>query len=205
MDARRRAGTAIGAACAFAVLLSPALRPSAGADVVLPSVLPLGFLAAGATGQVLRPAHPVADRLLAVGVLHLVAIVGAVAAPLAPDAAAAPIALASAVLYALGFVALLDLLARYPTGAHAWPAVGPAVRVAAGVAVVAATLAFLAEPGTTSVLGLDTGANRWHVPALTGLAPVVALVMVLPVAGASCSWPATPGLRTPTGPRCAGR
>jgi signal transduction histidine kinase len=179
----RRLATAIGAACAFAVLLSPAIRESAGEDVILPSVLPLGFLAAGGTAQVLRPAHPVGDRLLAVGVLHLVAIVAALLATLVDATVAGPIALASAVLYALGFVALLDLLARYPTGAHAWPAVGPAVRITAVGAVVTATLAVLADPRTPSVLGLDADANPLHVPALAGLTPVVAVVMFLPVAG----------------------
>src|SRR3712207_3566092 len=36
-----RAATTLGAGCAFVLLLSPALLP--GTDVVVPSVLPLGF------------------------------------------------------------------------------------------------------------------------------------------------------------------
>lgn len=173
---------AAGAACSFALLLSPAVAPDAGA--VLPAVLPLGFFAAGATAEVLRPDHPVADRLLAVGVLHLAAIVGALAAVLvAPSAVAVPVSVVSAALFALGFVALFDLLARYPTGGHAWPSVGPAVRVAAVGAVLATAALFLAQPRTPSVLGLDIGANPVHVPALSALAPVTAAVVLLPVAG----------------------
>ncbi len=51
----------------------------------------------------------------ALGVLHLTALVGAVVLVVAPGpGVAVPVAWVSAVLYALGFVALLDLLARYP-------------------------------------------------------------------------------------------
>ena len=170
----------MGAACGFVLLLSPALVPAA--DAVVPAVLPLGFYAAGATAQVLRPGHPVGDRLLAVGVLHLTALVGAVVVGRWP-AAAVPVAWLSAVLYALGFVALLDLLARYPTGRYAWPVLAKVVPVAAGVTVVVATLAVLGSARTPSVLELDTDSNPLHVPALSALAPAVAVVALLPVAG----------------------
>jgi signal transduction histidine kinase len=135
---------------------------------------------------VLRPRHPVGDRLLAVGVLHLTALTGAVVGAVVgavSGALEAPLAWISAALYALGFAALLDLLARYPTGRYAWPAVGPVVRVAAAGAVVLATLALLGSAETPSVLGFDTGPNPVHVPALSGLSSAVAAVALLPVAG----------------------
>src|SRR3712207_6568170 len=135
-----RAAVGAGALSALGLLLSPTVLPSAPSDVILPGVLPLGFFAAGGTAQVLRPGHPVAHRLLAVGVLHLTALLVAVFVPLAPGAGiAAPVAWLSAVLYALGFVALLDLLARYPSGGYAWPLVRTLVPSAAAAAVVAAT------------------------------------------------------------------
>jgi signal transduction histidine kinase len=177
-----RAATTAGAACAFGLLLAPAVLPAGSPDVVVPSVLPLGFFVAGCVAQVLRPRHPVGDRLLAVGVLHLAALICAVGAALAA-APEAPLAWVSAVLYALGFAALLDLLARYPTGRYAWPAVGWAVRGAAAGAVVLVTLALLGSAETPSVLGLDTGPNPLHVPALSGVSSAVAVVALLPVAG----------------------
>jgi signal transduction histidine kinase len=184
VSTRTRAAMVLGAACALALLLAPAALPAAGTDAVVPGVLPLGFYAAGAVAQVLRPGHPVGSRLLAVGVLHLAAMVGAVVLALGPaPALAAAVGWLSAALYALGFVALLDLLARYPTGRYAWAAVGPAVRGAAVVAVLLVTLAFLGSPETPSVLGLDSGTNPLHVPALEGLGSAVAAVALLPVAG----------------------
>ena len=184
MTTGRRAAVALGAACGFAFLLSPAVLPAAGADVVLPSVLPLGFFAAGSTALVLRAGHPVADRLLAVGVLHLTALTGAVVAALRPlPGVAVPVAWLSAVLYALGFVALLDLLARYPTGRYAWEPVRRTVHIAAAAAVVLATLLVLGSPRVPSVLGLEAGSNPLHVPALTGLTGAVAGVVLLPLIG----------------------
>ena len=174
----------LGAACGCALLLSPAVLPSAGADVVLPGVLPLGFFAAGSTAQVLRPGHPVADRLLAVGVLHLTALAGALLAALRPGpSTAVPVAWLSVVLYVLGFVALLDLLARYPTGRYAWAPVRRAVRVTAALAVVVGTLLVLGSPRLPSVLGLEADGNPVHVPAFAGLSGAVAGVILLPVAG----------------------
>jgi signal transduction histidine kinase len=181
MSTGRRAAVAAGAACACALLLSPAVAPSA--DAVLPGVLPLSFFAAGAVAQVLRPGHAVGDRLLAVGVLHLAALVGAVAVALGSGALVLPVAWLSVTLYALGFVALLDLLARYPTGRHAWGWVGTVIRACAGVAVVLAALAMLGSAETPSVLQLDSGPNPLYVPALETLAPAVTGLALLPVAG----------------------
>jgi signal transduction histidine kinase len=171
--------------CAVALLLAPALSPASGADTLVAAVLPLGFFAAGGVAQVLRPRHPVADRMLAVGVLHLTALV--LAAGLHQAEPAGPVAVGpawlSAVLYALGFVALLDLLARYPTGGYAWAPVGPAVRVAAVAAVVVVTVALLGSARTPLVLGGDLGGNPVHVPVLEPLGGAVAAVVLLPVAG----------------------
>jgi signal transduction histidine kinase len=152
--------------------------------VLVPAVLPLGFFAAGTTAQVLRPGHAVADRLLAVGVLHLLALVGAAVGALAPpEGVAVPVAWLSALLYALGFVALLDVLARYPTGRHAWPWVGGLVRTAAVLSLALVTVALLASTATPSILGLDVGANPAHVPALAGLSGMIAALGLVPVAG----------------------
>jgi signal transduction histidine kinase len=181
VSSRTRAAVAVGAACGFALLLSPAYAPDV--DAVMAAVLPLGFFAAGATAEVLRPGHPVGHRLLAVGVLHLAALVGAVAAARTPVPAAVAVAGLSAVLFAGGFVALFDLLVRYPTGGYAWPALRPAVRRLAVVATAVATVALLGSPRTPSVLGLEGPVNPLHVPALAGAAGAVAGLALLPVAG----------------------
>jgi signal transduction histidine kinase len=96
---------------------------------------------------------------------------------------AVPVTWISAVFYALGFVALLDLLARYPTGGYAWPSVRAVVRAVGAVAVVVATLLVLGSPRTPSVLELDAGINPVHIPALAGLASAVFAVVLLPVLG----------------------
>jgi signal transduction histidine kinase len=177
-----RAAVALGTVCAAALLLSPAVAPAA--DAVLPGVLPLSFFAAGAVAQVLRPAHPAGDRLLAVGVLHLVAMAGAVAATLSNAAwFALPVTWLSVTCYALGFVALLDLLARYPTGGYAWAWVGRAVRACAVLAVVLVVPAVMGSAEIPSVLELDTAHNPIHVPALAPLAPAITGLALLPVAG----------------------
>ena len=193
-----RGATVLGGACALALLLAPAALPSGGTEAVVPSVLPLGFFAAGAVAQVLRPGHAVGLRLLAVGVLHLAALVGAVAVALGPPpAVAGTLAWLSAALYALGFVALLDLLARYPTGRYAWAPVRPAVRAAAVTAVLLVTSALLGSAELPSVLGLESGANLFHVDALDGLGSVVAVVALLPVAGLGLLVARYPGASVP--------
>jgi signal transduction histidine kinase len=184
-SATRVAVIALGAVCACLLLLSPAVLPDAARSVLVPAVLPLGFFAAGSTAYVLRPGHTIADRLLAVGVLHLAAHVGSTIGALRPpEGVAVPVGWLSALLYGLGFVALLDLLARYPTGRHAWRWIGPAVRGAAVGTLAVVTVALLASEPMPSVLGLDAGANPAHVPALAGLSGVAAVLGLLPVAGA---------------------
>ncbi|TFV88086.1 hypothetical protein E4P40_10685 [Blastococcus sp. CT_GayMR20] len=182
MGTPARAATVVGAGCAFALLLSPSYLP-AGTDVVVTGVLPLSFFAAGVLARVLRPGHSVGDGLLAVGVLHLAAISGALLGTRVSGVAAVLVAEASAVLYALGFVALLDLLVRYPTGRHAWRAVGPLVLSAAVLATVVAALAVLGGREAPSVLGLEGDPNPVHVPALSPFSAGVAAIALLPVAG----------------------
>jgi signal transduction histidine kinase len=90
---------------------------------------------------------------------------------------------ASTVLFALGFVTLLDLLARYPDGRYLRPAVGRAV---AGFAVLAAVLLGLGALGSErapSVLGYDGAANPVHVPALGFAADLGPAVSMAPVLG----------------------
>jgi signal transduction histidine kinase len=179
------ARTLPGAACGFVALLSPALLPDEGDAVLAAASLPFGFYAAGAIARALRPGHPIPDRLLAVGTLHLVGIAGAVAVALTTGGGWLPAAVgwASAVLFVLGFVAVLDLLARYPTGGYAWPWAAPLVRAAWVVAAVAATLAVLGSPRVVSVLDLPTGPNPAHVPALTSAAGAFTVGLLAPVIG----------------------
>lgn len=166
-------------------LLSPALLPAVGSTVLTAAALPLGFFAAGATARALRPGHPVADRLLAVGVLHLAGIAGAIGVAAAPGGGwlAAVVGWVSAVLFASGFVALLDLLARYPTGAYAWSWPATLVRAMAVLAVATATLVFLGSPRIVSVLELASGPNPAHLQALEPAAGAVSVVLSAPLIG----------------------
>jgi signal transduction histidine kinase len=167
------------------VLLAPALLPGSGATVLPAAALPFGFAAAGATGRVLNPGNPVADRLLAVGALHLAGIAGGVAVARMPDGGwlATGIGWASAVLFASGFVALLDLLTRYPTGRYAWRWEGSVVRAVAVTAVVAVTLSVVGSPRVVSVLDLAAGPNPAHLPALEPAAEAFSVLLVAPVLG----------------------
>ncbi|GAA3162545.1 sensor histidine kinase [Blastococcus jejuensis] len=174
-----------GAACAFAVLLSPAVLPDQAGRVLTAAALPFGFYAAGATARALRPGHPVADRLLAVGVLHLAGIAGAVAGARLPGGSwpAATVGWVSAVLFASGFVALLDLLARYPTGQYAWAWVAGPVRVAAVATAIVTTVAVLGSPRIVSVLELPTGPNPAHLAALASASGAFLVALAAPLLG----------------------
>jgi signal transduction histidine kinase len=185
VTARWRVVTAAGVACWTVVLLSPALLPDEGDGAVTAAVLPLGFLGAGVAALLLRPGHRVGAGLLAVGVLHLGAFATCVASAVLRDlpAVAVPIGALSAALFAMGFVALLDLLARYPTGQFAWPFVPIAVRGAAAVALGIVAPAVLADERAPSVLGLDAGANPWHLPALAPLTGAPGALLLLPLSG----------------------
>ena len=122
----RRLATVIlvlGAVASAVILVSPALLPGEGADVLLAGVLPVGFFASGALALLLRPAHLVGRGLLLVGLFHLFAVTGSLASERLPDhaLAAAVVSLSAMLAYVAGFVALLDVLARYPSGHYAWP------------------------------------------------------------------------------------
>ncbi|UOY02229.1 sensor histidine kinase [Blastococcus sp. PRF04-17] len=179
------AWTLPGAACGVLALLSPALLPGEGSAVLTAAALPFGFYAAGAIARALRPGHPVADRLLAVGTLHLAAIACAVVVARTPGGGwiGAAVGWASAVLFVLGFVAVLDLLARYPGGGYAWPWAAPLVRATCVLAAVAATVTVVADPRITSVLELPTGPNPAHVPALAPAAGAALVALIAPLAG----------------------
>ncbi len=179
-----RVALAAGAAAAFVVIGSPAV--STDADAVTSGVLPLGFFAAGAVAHVLRPGHLVGLRLLQVGTLHLVAIaVAVVVAALVENGwAASLLGMFSASAYVVGFVALLDLLARYPTGHYAWPWVRRLVRVVTAGALALVGVSALAQPHALSVLELPGPENPLHVPALAPLGMAVAAVLLAPVLGA---------------------
>jgi signal transduction histidine kinase len=126
----------------------------------------------------------VADRLLAVGTLHLVGIAGGMtAAGTTGGWLQAAVGWVSAVLFALGFVAVLDLLARFPTGGYAWPWAARLVRSAWIVAAVAVTLAVLGSPRIVSVLELPTGPNPAHVPALAFAADFFGVALAAPLIG----------------------
>jgi signal transduction histidine kinase len=180
-----RVGVALGVACACVVLLSPQLFPTTASAVVTASVLPVCFFAAGSIAHLLRAGHVVSDRLLAVGVLHLAGIVGAIVIAGWPGERwiTVPVGILSAILYALGFVALLDLLARFPTGSYAWKPVSVLVRGAAVFAVVLAIVSFLGNRQTLSVLDLPGDPNRAYVSMLQPLSSSVLVIVVAPIVG----------------------
>lgn len=175
----------LGVVSALTVLLSPTLLPAEGVDVVLAGVLPLGFYAAGLVAQLLRPEHVVGLRLLQVGLLHLGAMATAVLGGLLEDVewVAAAIGTASGIAFALGFVALLDLLVRYPDGHYAWPWIRNGVRVLAVAVVPLVVLASLGSTQVISAVELSAPANPAHVPALRPLSGLVVSVALAPVIG----------------------
>ena len=175
----------VGVVSAFTVLLSPTLLPAEGVDIVLAGVLPLSFFAAGAVAQLLRPHHVVGLRLLQVGLLHLGAIAGAVLGSLLDDVSwvAAAIGMASGLAFGLGFVALLDLLVRYPDGYYAWPWVRSGVRVLAVATLPLVVIAGLGSSRVISVVELSGPANPAYLPALRPLSGLVVAVAMTPVVG----------------------
>ena len=175
----------VGVVSAFAVLLSPTLLPAENVDIVLAGVLPLSFFAAGAVAQLLRPHHVVGLRLLQVGILHLGAIAGAVLGSLVDGVSwvAAAIGMACGLAFGLGFVALLDLLVRYPDGCYAWPWVRSGVRVLAVATLPLVVVAGLGSPRVISVVELAGPANPAYLPALHPLSGLVVAVALTPVVG----------------------
>jgi signal transduction histidine kinase len=175
----------LGAVAAFGVLLSPLAGASRATNVIVPSVLPLGFYAAGLVAALVVPAQPVGHRLLAVGALHLGAFALAIVAPLL-GSAAATWALSALALsaYALGFVALFDAIARYPDGIYAIARVPRLVPLAALGAIIAAALGAVGSPQMPSVLDVSgAGPNPMWIPALEPLVGVAGAFAVLPLTG----------------------
>ncbi len=175
----------LGAAAACLLLASPALFPEAGTDLLLAAVLPAAFFGCGAVARVLRPRHVLGQRLLLVGLLHLAAVYLSLLAHELPVTGWASYLLdvASAALFALGFVVFLDLLARYPDGRYLRPVIGRAV---AGLAVLAAVLVGLGALGSErapSVLEYDGAANPVHFPTLGFASDVALAVSMAPVLG----------------------
>jgi len=177
---------ALGAALAITVFLSPAVLPASGTELLLAGVLPIGFFAAGALAELLRPGHAVGIALLRVGVLHLVAIVGTVAAFLLRDAAMASalVDILALAAFALGFVAVLDLLIRYPDGRYAWRWSRLVVRAALIGALGLVALAALGSPSLPQVVALGPASpNPWFVPMLEPVAGVAGVVSLAPLVG----------------------
>jgi hypothetical protein len=176
----------LGAAGSAVILVSPALLPDDGADVLMAGVLPVGFYAAGALALLLRPAHLVGRGLLLVGLFHLFAVTGSLAAKLLQDsvpAAGVAVSLAATVAYVAGFVALLDVLVRYPSGRYAWPWVRVLMRGVIVMSGLAALLMLLGSAETPNPLGFDLGSNPAQVPALTPVAEAGLAVLITPALG----------------------
>lgn len=180
----------LGAAAVCLLLASPALFPEAGADLLLAAVLPTAFFGCGAVARVLRPRHVVGQRLLLVGLLHLAAVCLSLLAYAIslPGWASYLLDVVAAALFALGFVALLDLLARYPDGRYLRPVVGRAVAGLGALALVLVGLGALGSQRAPSVLGYDGAVNPVHVPALgfagdlalaVSMAPMLGLVLLV--------------------------
>ncbi len=176
---------ALGVVAAFTVLLSPTLLPDEGIGIVLAGVLPVSFFAAGAVAQLLRPLHVVGLRLLQVGLLHLGAIAGAVLGGLLDSSPwlSTAVGTISGLAFALGFIALFDLLALYPDGRYAWRWVRVAVRVAAAASVPLVAVSSLGSERVISVVELTGPSNPTFIPALASLDELVLAVAMAPALG----------------------
>ena len=124
-------------------------------------------------------------RLLQVGVLHLGAIAGAVLGGLLGDISwlAAAIGLVSGLAFGLGFVALLDLLVRYPDGYYAWSWVRSLVRVLAVATLPLVVISSLGSSRVISVVELSGPANPAYLSTLRPLSGLAAAVAMAPVIG----------------------
>lgn len=191
-----RSTIAIGLVLVVAAFLSPALLPEAGSEALLPAVLPVSFLAAGGVAEALRAGHPIGARLAWVGVLHLLGLVGGVLAHRASGvpAVATGIGAISVLAFALGFVALLDLLVRYPDGRYAWRWTAILVRATLAAALVLTVLAVLGSRVTPEVIGLASSArNPWFVPEIEAAAEVGGVIALAPVVGLALVMARYPG------------
>ena len=176
----------IGSGLVVAVFLAPALAPDVGTNALLSAVLPVGFLAAGAVSEVLRPSHPIGARLVLVGVLHLGAIAGSLLASELREAPlpAAMVGAPSVLAFAMGFIVLLDLLARYPDGRYAWRGASFVVRAAIVVATVLVVIGVLGSPTTPQILELGSmPPNPWFLEALDDARGVGGAIAIAPLLG----------------------
>jgi len=181
-----RALLVAGSGFVLAVFLAPALAPDVGAEATPAAVLPIAFFAAGAVGHVLRPWHPIAGLLAWFGVLHLVAVVSSGAAYELRGAPAVALVLGAAAVaaYAIGFVVLLDLLARYPDGRNPWAGSRRAVRAAYGAAMLLAAVNVLGSLAIPQVLGLSgMPSNPLFVPPLASASEAAAGIAIAPLIG----------------------
>ncbi|MDQ3688805.1 MAG: histidine kinase dimerization/phosphoacceptor domain-containing protein [Chloroflexota bacterium] len=176
----------IGAGLAAAVFLAPALAPEVGTDALLSAVLPIGFLSAGALAEVLRPSHPIGARLVLVGVLHLGGIDGSLLAQVFRQAPlpAAMVGTLSVLAFAMGFVVLLDLLARYPNGRYAWTGASFVVGAAFVASIVLVVIGVFGTPTTPEILELASmPPNPWFVAALEDVGSVGGAIALAPLLG----------------------
>lgn len=91
--------------------------------------------------------------------------------------------MASAALFALGFIAFLELLARYPDGRYLRPAIARGLAGLTLLALVLVGLGALGSDRAPSVLGYDGATNPVHVPALQFVADLTMVVSLAPVLG----------------------
>jgi signal transduction histidine kinase len=192
MTASRRAGALLVTGGAGAALFAGAVVLEGGDW--WPEALPALFLAAsfylGGAAANRGGRHRAARRLLAVGALHLAAFgMSATAAwMLREQPAGAWLAhLLSEQLFLAGLAAFVGLFAVFPTGTYERPYERHATRAAAAVAVTLPVIQLLASPAQPLVVQVGSPPpvvhSPLHVPALAALAPLSAVVSLLPVLG----------------------
>jgi signal transduction histidine kinase len=163
--------------------------------VLVPSMLPVMFLLAGAVGGRARPDHPGLRLLTAVGTAHLSSFAlsgwlgaAAGAGPSAPSGWGLWLgALLAEALFLLGFVALALLVACYPSG-QVRTRGQRALRACAGAAVVLALLVQALLRGELEPV-LDTEARAIPAPPplplvdlpVSGIVPVLLVVVAAPL------------------------
>ncbi len=157
--------------------------------LILASAIPLCFYLAGALAFWHRPEHRGAQRLLAVGSLHLVAFALAGLIVLMPPSGAAwlwPIDLVSSISFGLGFAAFTGLLVVFPDGEYHRAYERWLARAAAVAAVVLPVAGLLSEVRPPVVGGPGNPLLRTPsfllLPALRPLASLQPLVWLAPVA-----------------------
>lgn len=180
------AGGALGAVALPVLLLAAgALDPG-----VMAAWLPLAFYLAGALAVWKSPGHPAAQRLLAVGALHLLSFA---LAGLAFLLAARQIHwawlpnLVSNICFGLGFVAVLALYAVFPDGAYRRSYERIAVRAALVAGLVLPSARVFSGPAGPVVISLGWErhevANPIWLPLLAPLGDATAVLFAAPLFG----------------------